>query len=185
MKNMKAGLRKEILNRLRKQPEDDKRVKEKVIKEQFLSSEEFLNNRVMMFYVSMQEEVDTWAMIEEAIDRGKTVVVPYSLKENNTMVPIQIWDVKKDLEKGVYGIYQPKSKEKNIIPLTDIEIVIVPGVAFDKENNRLGRGKGYYDNFLRKLPKKTVAIGLCFDFQIVKDLPTDQFDLPVHSIISN
>jgi 5-formyltetrahydrofolate cyclo-ligase len=185
MKNNKESLRKEILNRLRKQPEDDKKRKEKAIREQFLSSEKFLNSRVIMFYVSTEEEVDTRAMIDESLEAGKTVVVPYSLKENNTMVPIQIRDTKKDLEKGVYGIYQPKSKEDNIIPLADIEIVIVPGVAFDKEKNRLGRGKGYYDNFLGKLSKKAVTIGICFDFQIVENVPTDHFDLPVHHVISN
>ncbi|MDD4201856.1 MAG: 5-formyltetrahydrofolate cyclo-ligase [Candidatus Omnitrophica bacterium] len=181
----KQELRKEILDRLKKQPEDSKITKENAIRDKFLSSEEFLNNRVIMFYVSMAEEVDTWTMIKEAIDAGKTVAVPYNLKETNDMVPVKIRDLKKDLEKGSYGIYQPKNKDDNKVPLKDIELVIVPGVAFDTNKNRLGRGKGYYDKFLKKLPKKTVTIGLCFDFQIVKNLPVDHFDLPVDKIITN
>lgn len=185
MQTRKQELRKEILDRLKDQPADFKKNKENIIRDKFLFSEDFLNNRVIMIYVSMEEEVDTWTMIKEALKAGKTIAVPYSLKETNDLIPIKIRDLEKDLEKGYYGIYQPKKISNNQVPLKDIEIVIVPGVAFDAKKNRLGRGKGCYDKFIKNLPKKVITIGLCFDFQIVKNLPVDQFDLPVDKIISN
>ena len=66
----------------------------------------------------------------------------------------------------------------------DIDLIVVPGVAFDKKNIRLGRGHGYYDRFLSGLPKRTKTIGLAFDFQVLEDLPQDPHDVPVSTIIT-
>ena len=72
-----------------------------------------------------------------------------------------------------------------IVDAERIGLVIVPGVAFDIKNGRLGRGKGYYDRFLEKLPPGKTTIGLAFDFQIVKDLPKDSHDIPVSKVITD
>ncbi len=77
------------------------------------------------------------------------------------------------LVKGLYGVYEPAVKE--FMRLEDLDLVIVPGIAFDTRGNRLGRGKGYYDRFLHKIPEKTASIGL--------DIPTVATDARVDRVI--
>jgi len=85
---------------------------------------------------------------------------------------------------GTYGIAQPHFDPQNIVELKDIDAVVVPGLAFDRSNNRLGRGAGYYDRFLSALPKTTTTVGLAFDFQLTESLPTEAHDMPLQQIIA-
>lgn len=103
------------------------------------------------------------------------------------MIPTLVESIDRDLETGPYGIQQPKeSPETGSVDVSDIDLVIVPGVAFDRQNNRLGRGQGYYDRFLKKMPARTPLIGLAFDFQIVDHLPHRQGqDIPVSCVLVN
>ena len=85
------------------------------------------------------------------------------------------------LIKGPYGVRQPSARTG--VSLSKLDVVVVPGVAFDRRGNRLGRGKGYYDRFLKKLPKKTHRIGLAFDFQILPAMPVSRHDLGVDKVL--
>jgi len=186
MANNKDTIRKEILERLRRQSKEEKRLKSDAVKNRLFSSEMFKKARAVMFYVSKEEEVDTHRMIDEALRIGKRVAVPYYVSETSEIKAKEIRDQRLDLELGPYGIYQPREDASiGKIPIKEIDLVIVPGVAFDEKNNRLGRGKGCYDRFLRKLSPGTKTIGLCFDFQIVGNLPKDSSDFLVHKVISN
>lgn len=82
---------------------------------------------------------------------------------------------------GPYGVSEPAIKR--FINLKDLDLVVVPGLAFDKKGNRLGRGKGCYDFFLKKLSKKTISIGLAFNFQILPTLPTTKRDISVDKVL--
>jgi len=125
-------------------------------------------------------------MLDEAVKNGKKVVVPYIENEAKEIVPSALKGTIEDLELGPYGILQPrKETHPEEFPLEKIDLVIVPGVAFDEQNNRLGRGKGYYDRFLKRLPQGTTTIGLCFDFQIINYLPQESHDFPVSEVITN
>ena len=185
MTTLKDGIRKEIFNKLRKQNKEERALKSKAIEKRLFSSKGFSKASVVMFYVSREEEVDTHHMIEETLRNGKRVVIPFSVIETNQIIASELINLKEDLELGPYGIYQPKKTALRKIPLEKIDLVIVPGVAFDGENNRLGRGKGYYDRFLKKLPPETITIGLCFDFQLIDYLPKDSHDFPVSRVITN
>ena len=143
----------------------------------------------MIFYVSMPEEVNTHGMIDETIRMGKTVGVPVVVSARGggkkELAISQITDRKIQLENGPYGISQPKAAEIKPIACGDMDLILVPGVAFDKNGNRLGRGKGYYDRFLKELPKRAFTIGLCFDFQVVEFIPKLPHDIPVKKLLSN
>lgn len=186
MTESKEQIRKEILSRLKNQSKGERGRKSRLIEDKIFSSEMFKKADAVMFYVSRDEEVDTRRMIEDALRIGKRVAVPYSDSETNEIVASELVDPEKDLELSPLGIYQPK-KDSSLreIPLREINLVIVPGVAFDRENKRLGRGKGYYDRFLRKLPPATITIGVCFDFQLIDRLPCDSHDFPVSKVITN
>ncbi|MCQ9206928.1 MAG: 5-formyltetrahydrofolate cyclo-ligase [Omnitrophica bacterium] len=183
MRNSKKQIRKELLDRLNNQARDEAFRKSSIIKGKLFSMPEFKNAKIVMLYVSMSGEVDTGDMIDEALRAGKRVALP-RCRSQETIVPKEISDRKNDLEKSIYGIYEPKKHKKDIKPET-IDLFVVPGVAFDKENRRLGRGKGYYDKFLGKLPPGKLTIGLAFDLQMTENLPCDSHDIPVSKIITN
>lgn len=181
----KKKLRKEILDRLKSQDKTEVLRKSLVIKKRLFENKEFKKARCVVFFVSMEKEVDTHQMIDEGIRMGKIVGVPVVFKGKKDLVISQITNRIKQLEIGPYGIRQPKAEEIRPISFKDIELVLVPAVAFDRNGNRLGRGKGYYDRFLKKISKHALTIGLCFDFQIVESIPTLAHDIPVQMFISN
>jgi len=183
MHDVKEKIRKEITHKLQSQKKEDVFEKSRIIKQKLFSLSEFKKAKFVMFYASKENEVDTSEMIDEALELGKEVALPHSTSLR-TIIPKKICNRNKDLEKGTYGIWEPKSHQENVRP-ERIDLVIVPGIAFDKKMRRLGRGKAYYDKFLKGLPSGIVSIGLAFDFQIVENLPEDSHDIPVSKIITN
>jgi 5-formyltetrahydrofolate cyclo-ligase len=181
---MKHKIRENIKELLKAHSELEKSEKSDIIKHKLFNEEIFKKANVVMFYVSLKDEVDTLPMIDEALSAGKRVCVPVILKEEMKLIVGEIKDRKMDLERRHFGIYQPKKDRVREIPLKDIDLVVVPGIAFDKKNVRLGRGHGYYDRFLCGLQKETKIIGLAFRFQVLDDLPQDSHDIPVWKIIA-
>lgn len=186
----KSKLRKEILTRLDSQCSLDISSKSLVIQKRLFELEEFKKARCVVAYVSMAGEVDTHRIIEESIRMGKTVGVPVLVgdsggKGKRDLIISHIRDRIKELEVGPYGIKQPKAADIKPIPYEDMDMVLVPAVAFDNEGNRLGRGKGYYDRFLEKLPKHALKVGLCFDIQRLESVPILPHDIPVRVLLSN
>jgi 5-formyltetrahydrofolate cyclo-ligase len=175
----KDSIRNKILLRIRIDKEENRNKKSKIIKEKLFRTRVFKEAKIVMFYMSLGGEVNTADMIKEAQRLGKTVVVPVCGK-NRMMKPCLLKE-KGVLSKGPYGILEPVWKEP--VPLKKIDLVIVPGLAFDKKGKRLGRGKAYYDRFLKRLPSGTMSIGLAFDFQILPRVPTTTTDVDVKKII--
>lgn len=133
-----------------------------------------------MFYIAFGGEVNTEEMIREAKKIGKLICVPICGKDKETMQPAMFVDHAK-LKKGPYGVLEPVIEA--LVKPEDLDLVIVPGVAFDKKGNRLGRGKGCYDRFLSALSDDLPSIGLAFDFQILPLIPTTKHDVSVKKII--
>ena len=115
---------------------------------------------------------------------GKNIFVPIILTECTNLVPSKIIDFDNELEKGKKGILEPKKEFYRLFPLENIDLIIIPGVAFDLRGNRIGRGFGYYDNFLRKIHTSTKIVALAFEMQIVKKIITDKNDIPINKIIT-
>ncbi|MCX5716447.1 MAG: 5-formyltetrahydrofolate cyclo-ligase [Candidatus Omnitrophica bacterium] len=181
----KQKLREEILKKLRSQDREELFKKSLLIEEKLFELEEFKKARCVIFYVSFGGEVHTHRMIDESIQMGKLVGVPCVIEGKEDLVISLITDRTRQLERGPLGIKQPKVGEIKPIQYEDMDLVVVPGVAFDANNNRLGRGKGYYDRFLKKLSHKTTTAGLCFDFQITESVPALPDDIPVRMLLSN
>ncbi|GAG30094.1 unnamed protein product, partial [marine sediment metagenome] len=106
------------------------------------------------------------------------------LPECLNLAPSKILDFDTELEKGKKGILEPKKEYYRLFSPEDIDLVIIPGVAFDLSGNRIGRGFGYYDNFLRKVRSSAKIVALAFEMQMVKKIPNDKNDIPVHKIIT-
>lgn len=178
----KQTLRKIMRKRLKNQKEAYRRKKSDIIKKELFKLSEFKKAKTVMLYASFDGEVDTFKMIKGAIEEGKIVVLPSLAKGKKRLIPRVIKTIGA-LEKGPFGILEP-SKACSRVVEKNLDLVIVPGLAFDQANFRLGRGLGFYDRFLAGLPKHAQAIGLCFDFQIVSSVPRSPFDLPVKKVIS-
>ena len=181
---MKHKVRSEMCSKLASCSQLEKSRKSAIIKKLLFNEEEFKRSKVVMFYVSLKDEVDTLAMVDEALAMGKRVCVPVIIMEEKRLIAGQIHNRQQDLERQHFGIFEPRPGKVKEVPLDDIDLVVVPGVAFDKKNVRLGRGHGYYDRFLSGLPKKTVTFGLAFDFQVIDSLPRDSHDVPVFKTIA-
>ena len=181
---MKHKIRHHIKEKLNSHSELEKTKKSGIIKGKLFNETAFKEAMVVMFYVSLKDEVNTLSMIDEAIEIGKRVCVPVIIKEEKRLIAGEIKNRISDLERQHFGIYQPREGHVKEVPLQDIDLIVVPGIAFDKNNVRLGRGHGYYDRFLCAVPNHTRTIGLAFDFQILKNLPQDSHDIPVWKTIT-
>lgn len=175
----KAKIRTKILADFKNKKEEELSEKSRLVKNALFRNRLFKKAKTVMFYMSMVREVDTTEMIKEALRLGKRVVVPVC-GENRKIVPCELTR-RGALRCGPYGILEPARKTP--VDLEELNLVIVPGVAFDKRGARLGRGKGYYDCFLARLPKGANFIGLAFDFQILPSVPTADHDVNVHKVI--
>jgi len=89
-----------------------------------------------------------------------------------------------ELEPGAFNILEPKKEFFRPVSPDDIDLVIIPGVAFDKDGDRIGYGMGFYDRFLRSMKKNIPVVALAYEFQIVDDIPVDDTDVTVHKIIT-
>jgi len=138
---------------------------------------------VVMFYLSMAEELDTREMIQHALAQNKTVILPVVQADSESLLPVQLKNLD-HLKPGKHGVLEPADWEE-VFPLEQIEIVFVPAIAFDKKNHRLGRGKGYYDRFLSHLEHQVMKVGLAYDFQLVDELPREEHDLAMDLVIHN
>ncbi len=135
---------------------------------------EYARSRCIMLYWSCHNEVHTHNLVRQALKDGKRVAFPRCDTRRKEIHPFEVRNLSGDLEVGAFGILQPREDSGGLVDLSQIDLCVVPGIAFDREGNRVGRGLGYYDRFLRKLGEKTRKIGVGFAFQILdKIYPTD------------
>lgn len=181
----KREIRKEMTRRLLEQDVSDRQKKSLIIQKGLLCSGEFVKAKTVMAYVSLPTEVDTGHIIREALKQGKRVGVPY-IRSGSTQMVVSEITIDHRFEKGPYGISQPYEADLKAIPLKEIDMVIVPAMAYDENNMRLGRGKGFYDDLLSGEDiSRANAIGIAFGFQKVKILPSCPHDRPVHRVITD
>ena len=155
-----------------------------MIKDRLFSRDDFREASSIMFYASFDGEVITHDMITESLQTGKTVGLPVVEPDGYRLTPRVIQDFERDVVAGPFGIKQPRKLPHN--EMKQIDMVIVPGIVFDKNNHRIGWGAGYYDRFLGNLPQTAKTIGLGFDFQIVDHIPCiDPHDVSLDAVLSN
>ncbi len=153
-------------------------LKSREIEERLFSLPEFTSASVIMFFASFRSEVDTLPMIRRALISGTRVVLPKVKGKELALYEIADWD--RDVSPGAWGI--PEPRESRPIRLEEIDLILMPGAAFDEHGNRLGYGAGFYDKLLIAFTKMTVA--LAFEAQIVPRVPAEKHDLPVKKIVT-
>lgn len=181
----KQALRRRFLRRLRSQPQRARQAKSRAIAGRLRRLEAYRQAKTLLCYVSFDGEVETLPILRKALSDGKRVAVPAIVPPSKRLLAVELRDVRRDLTASHFGIPHPRVTTRRV-PLKSLKLVLVPGVAFDRRGRRLGRGGGYFDRFLQRLPRSARKIGLAFDFQIVeKDLPEEKHDIPMSGVVTN
>ena len=150
---------------------------DKAICDKLMALAEIHNARVVHTYLPMGSEVDVWPAIHHLHARGVTIVTPKALRKGKTEHWV-LTDVNA-LEEGIFGTRHPAN---SYMHEGDIDFFIVPGLAFSKDNYRIGYGGGYYDIFLKEHPTAYKA-GVCYPFQILNEIPVEAHDVQLDEVI--
>jgi len=144
----------------------------------------YKNSKFIMSYVNFRSEVITEEIIRNSLNLGKNIGVPISIPETRELLISQLKNYDNELELGVYNILAPKKEYIRKVEPSKIDLVLVPGVAFDRKGYRIGYGGGYYDRFLSKLNDNAITIALAFSIQLIEEVPKGVYDLPIDYILT-
>lgn len=196
----KQELRKEIRNRKRQFSQAQLGELSLSIISQLRDNPIVKNAQTLLLYYSLPDEVNTHEWIDELVTNGKNVLLPVVVDEENMI--LREYTGRHDLAEGSFHIMEPIGKLFPEERYSEIEVAIIPGMSFDDEGHRLGRGKGYYDRFLEKVQeqrkekskesnrehdkkpnRELYKIGVCFGFQKEKSIPYESHDIMMDEIV--
>ena len=172
----KRSLRKEIRAEIGKLSIEDKQSFSSQIFSKIVTSSELKEASVVSIFVSLPDEPQTTTFIEQLLHEQKRVVVPRI--EGDEM---NFYDISEGVEIGSFGIMEPISTTP--IEPSQIEVMIVPGVAFTPSGLRCGRGKGFYDRYMSRSGFRAYTIGVCYPCQVIDELPCEEHDKKVDKVI--
>ena len=176
----KQQLRKAIRQRKNLYSLEQRQAWSNEIEQRLLHHPRIKQAHVVMLYYALPDEVDTRHLVDALLAEGKTVILPKCVDDAH--IEPRLYTGPNDLAEGIYNLLEPVGQ-----PYTDvqrIEVIVVPGMSFDGEGHRLGRGRGYYDRFLEQLPD-VYKMGVCYHFQRVDWVPTDPYDQAMDEVVSN
>lgn len=171
----KKELRKLIRQRKAEHTAEEKAEMSARICRQVLTDPHWAKANNVFLYHALTDEVDTTMLIDAAMHEGKTVLLPV-IDGDDLRLKIHTGAT----QTGSYSIQEPIGEEFTCYK--EIALAIVPGMAFDKKGNRLGRGRGFYDRTLPKLAE-AYKIGLCFPFQLLESIPSEAYDIKMDAVL--
>lgn len=180
MVGSKKDIREPYLKHRLELSKSDVAQKSRVIFRKIVGLGEFAKKTNFALYLATKNEVETKLIINKMVTEGKNVFLPRYFESEKTYFFVRFSDFG-DLEVGYYGILQPKNKVR--VDLKKIEVIFVPGIAFDRKGTRLGWGMGVYDRLLKD--SNAFKVGLAYDFQIASVLPRGQHDIKVDLVVTD
>lgn len=163
----------------------DRETRSQAIHDRWLQSELHRTAQAIVCYVDVRSEVSTRALIESCWQADQRVAVPYCVDQHLELTWITTWT---DLEKGRFGILEPietlRTDTKRRPQAEELDVILVPGVAFDLQGGRLGHGQGFYDRLLSQVSQHTALVGVAFDCQIVSQVPAEPHDIPMDFVLT-
>lgn len=175
----KSELRKEIKNRKRQFTSQQLSELSFVVVMRLLAHQRLKDARTVMLYYSLPDEVYTHTLVDALLASGKRVLLPRVTGEGT--MELRCYTGPQSLEQGAYNIMEPVGEVFS--DYAQIDLAVIPGVAFDRQFNRMGRGKGYYDRLLPQLGC-AYKIGICFDFQLVESIECEEHDIKMDEVIA-
>lgn len=151
----------------------------------FMALEQFARAQTVMFYVDVRAEVRTRQALPEALASGKRIVVPYCVDGELELFHLEAMD---ELETGMYRILEPRADLRGVaakrVEIRELDLIMVPGVAFDRHGGRTGHGKGYYDKLLEHARPDAPLVGLAFECQLFPEIPMQPHDIAMDKVIT-
>ncbi len=173
----KQSLRKKMMQLRDHLKADQKEAYDQWISEQLWLKVETLEANIVHVYLPMKTEIDIYPFIKKALSKGKTLVCPKTLPKRQ-LEHLQLLSLS-ELEEGLWGTKHPAS---GIIYKDSIDLIVIPGLAFDLANYRLGYGAGYYDHFLEQYPK-AYKLAVAYPFQMLETVPKEQHDVQLDEVL--
>jgi 5-formyltetrahydrofolate cyclo-ligase len=178
---LKAELRRRFREQIQRLSPEDRQAASTRARARLAAQSAWQQAQLILFFAPLPDELDLWPLMDLALATGKQAALPRFSAEQAVYQVCRIQDLKRDLQIGRFGIREPKP-ECPAIRINRLDLLLLPGVAFDLYGRRLGRGKGYYDRLLTGVPGR--RCGVAFDEQIVRELPVERHDALVNCILT-
>jgi 5,10-methenyltetrahydrofolate synthetase len=180
---LKAEIRKEAARARREHPDRDQA--SALICDRLVHWPVWEQGRTVLFYINVRDEVVTTPLIQKELTGPRRCIVPYCSGDVLKLIWLKDWN---ELERGAFGILEPgpalrDSLDRHVSP-GEIDLALIPGVAFDRCGGRLGHGRGFYDRLIPELRSDCIRVGLAFECQLVPQIPMDPHDQYMHTIIT-
>ncbi len=179
----KVELRRQLQNRLLSMPDQQRQDKSRKACRHLIATERFQEASTIMMFLSLPHEVDTSEAILHAWQMGKTVAVPKISWQQRHMIPVGINSLETGFSTGAMGLRNPVDGVP--IPFDQIDLVVSPGLGYDRRGNRLGRGGAFYDRFFANKTLTASRCGFAFIEQVVDSIPVTENDQPVHFLVTD
>jgi 5-formyltetrahydrofolate cyclo-ligase len=179
----KAELRTDLQKGMRLLDSSQRTGKSRDACKNLIRTPEFQNSGTIMVYLALPHEVDTHEIILAGWQGGKVVCVPKISWQQRRMIPVRLNTLETEFSTEVAGLRNPI--EGFPVPFEEIDMIVIPGLGFDRKGNRLGRGGAYYDKFLSNGQLKAVRCGLAFEQQLIDSVPTDKYDEPIDLLVTD
>lgn len=179
IKSNKKNIRKSIIAK-RDLKKEENSLNDSKIFNNLISLNSYKRAKKVFVYIGFGSEINTKSLIEIMLKEGKEVFVPKVLEEE--MIALKITSLNNLIE-SKFKILEPVG-EKSDIDGKEFDLIIMPGVAFDRSGNRIGYGKGYYDKYLKDVKSDIKKIALAYELQLIEEIETEEHDLKVDSIIT-
>jgi 5-formyltetrahydrofolate cyclo-ligase len=177
----KTALRKQIRGALQKIPPAARAIRSAQIRDRLREQAIWRDARSILFFAPLAEEVDLWPLLEEALTAGKVAALPRFDPAGQSYVAARVQNLNNDIVSGQFGVREPAARCPEI-PLHRLDLILVPGVAFDWRGCRLGRGRGFYDRLLAEV--RGMKCGIAFDEQVVDAVPAGPSDMRVDFMVT-
>lgn len=182
----KKQIRREILEIRNNLSLEKKSNYDKLIANKFFESSYYREANNIFIYISYGSEIDTKCIIARALKEGKNIYVPRTEFSTRLMNAVKINNLNNLIE-SKYGALEPE-KDKPFIDPNDLDLIVVPGVAFDEYGGRIGYGAGFYDRYFKKIndanKSRIMKLVLAYDFQLIDKVPTDEEDVSVDAVMT-
>ena len=190
LRSAKQALRKELKKHLKSMSSEERSKQSQTVFNKLISTDAFRDSKSLSLYMSMPGEVETNELMKYCFQFGKKCFIPHYKGDLMKMVLLENQADYDSLPLTAWNIKQPADDDVRHDAMNEdggLDVIIVPGLGFTRDGLRLGRGRGYYDNYFRKyeekFKKRPLLVGLSYTCQIVEDLPADEFDIRLDQVL--
>lgn len=184
MLNDKERIRNKVIQIRDLIPVEVRREKDKRIYKNLTGLREYRSAASVMLFASFRSEVNTFSIIREALKDGKAVSLPRVAINRGEIKTYRIRSLE-ELEEGYMGIQEPPADREREVPAEEVNLILIPGVAFDARGGRLGYGGGYYDRLTGRMTARPGLIALAFEEQVIDEVPVASHDIRVNRIVTD